>query len=100
MKIQFTAITPENSCYIFMFGEEDYANFLNYNQLDISYAPSWTQALYVIINGGIPDYDIPNVTRTKTVSLWLGVKDYVWQRLTTKYPLVNFIGARLFIELT
>lgn len=101
MKIPFTAITVDNSCYVFMFGEEDYTNFLNYNQLDISHAPSWPEALYAIINsGGVVDYDIPNVARTKTVSLWLGVEDYVWQRLITKYPLVNFIGARLFIELT
>ena len=94
MKIQFTAITPENSCYVFMFSEEDYASFLNYNQLDITLAPSWTKVCDAV-QSRVLDYDIPTIKRDKVVSLSLGLKDYVWQRLNTKYPLVNFIGARL-----
>lgn len=94
MKIQFTAITPENSCYVFMFGEENYDNFLKYNKLDVAFAPSWYEVCDVIKDEVI-DYMIPTIKRDRAVSLSLGIENYVWLQLTTKYPLVNFIGARL-----
>ena len=98
MKIQFTAITPENSCHVFMFGEEEYANFLKYNQLDVAFAPSWTEVCDAI-NDDVIDYCIPTIKRDRVVSLSLGIKNYVWLQLTTKYPLVNFIGASLTAQL-